>query len=392
MTEPAAPLRSLVRAVEETQPLAPEWRAAFLATQRHLFIPDTVWLRDPDATTVHDLVPLHRAAAPDRWLELAYADDSIVTQVDDGRATGPDGAGYAVSSSASQPSVVAMMLAAAGFEDGMTVCEIGTGTGYNAALLGCRLGDRNVTTIEIDPELASRARNALGRAGHQIAVVTGDGALGHPPRAPYDRVLATCAVHRVPYRWVAQSSPGGRIVTPWGTSYFNGGLLSLSVDSDGTAHGRLTDTAAFMWIRDQRLPRVTVGECVHHEEDATTTYTDLHPSRVIGEQSAAVAIGLQVPNCKTVYSPAGDGSGEYTLWLLDQVSRSWASVDYQPGATAHRVDQLGPRLLWNEVDAAYRRWREVGSPGTGQWHFTITPDGQRVALAESGRADRRAWG
>jgi protein-L-isoaspartate O-methyltransferase len=277
MTEPAAPLRSLVRAVEETQPLAPEWRAAFLATQRHPFIPDTVWLRDPDATTVHDLVPLHRAAAPDRWLELAYADDSIVTQVDDGRATGPDGAGYAVSSSASQPSVVAMMLAAAGFEDGMTVCEIGTGTGYNAALLGCRLGDRNVTTIEIDPELASRARNALGRAGHQIAVVTGDGALGHPPRAPYDRVLATCAVHRVPYRWVAQSSPGGRIVTPWGTSYFNGGLLSLSVDSDGTAHGRLTDTAAFMWIRDQRLPRVTVGECVHHEEDATTTYTDLHP-------------------------------------------------------------------------------------------------------------------
>jgi protein-L-isoaspartate(D-aspartate) O-methyltransferase len=147
------------------------------------------------------------------------------------------------------------MLAALDAEPGMTVCEIGTGTGYNAALLAHRLGAENVTTIEVDAELASRASAVLADAGYRdVTVVTGDGVPGYPPRAPYDRVLSTAAVQHLPYAWVAQTRPGGRVVTPWGTAYLNGALLSLTVGDDGTATGRLVDNVAFMWLRDQRLP------------------------------------------------------------------------------------------------------------------------------------------
>lgn len=72
----------------------------------------------------------------------------------------------------------------------MTFC--GTGTGYNVALLAHRLGAENVTTIEVYVELAARARVALADAGYSdVTVVTGDGAHGYPPRAPYDRILST---------------------------------------------------------------------------------------------------------------------------------------------------------------------------------------------------------
>ena len=272
------------------------------------------------------------------------------------------------------------MLAAADIREGMTVCEIGTGTGYNAALLAQRLGSGNVTTIEVDPAIVAHARDALCRVGHSPTVVLGDGAAGYPPNAPYDRVLATCAVYDVPYPWVEQTRPGGRIVTPWGTPYHNGGLLSLTVQRDGTASGGLVDTAAFMWLRAQRLPRISVRESVYDEADARVTYTDLNPMTVIGDHDAATAIGIRVPRCKHLHSPASDDSGEFTLWLLDQTSRSWASVDYSPGGRAYEVNQIGPRSLWNEVENAYHWWGRLGRPSAGQWIFTITPRGQTIAL------------
>ena len=373
-------LRRMVDDLDASGDISPDWREAFLAVPRHRFIPDTVWLRDSGITDIHDLVALRRSDDPDRWLALAYADDSVVTQVDDGAPAGPDGTGRAVSSSASQPRVVALMLAAAGIKDGMTVCEIGTGTGYNAALLVQRLGSDKVTTIEVDPAIAAQAREALRRTGHSPTVVLGDGEFGYPLNAPYDRVLATCAVHDVPYAWVAQTRPGGNIVTPWGTPYHNGGLLSLTVHQDGTAHGRLVGTVAFMWLRAQRLPRTSVGESVYDEAHARVGRTDLQPIRVIGNHDAATAIGIRVPLCKYLCSPASDGSGEFTLWLLDQTSRSWASVDYVPDDSTYEVNQIGPRNLWNEVEDAYRWWCRAGRPSAEQWNFTITPCGQSISL------------
>jgi protein-L-isoaspartate(D-aspartate) O-methyltransferase len=347
------------------------------------FIPATVWIRDSSIPGDYDLLPVHRFTEPQRWLTLAYSDDSVITQVDDGISSRPDQRGRAVSSSASQPRVVAMMLDATQLAGGMTICEIGTGTGYNAALLSERLGADSVTTIEVDPAIAHQAHQALQKAGYHPTTVIGDGAHGYPQNAPYDRILATCAVHHIPYPWVAQTRPGGRIITPWGTPYHNGGLLALTVDNDGTAHGRLIGAAAFMWLRAQRIPRTSIRESVYNEHKARISRTALYPAHVINDHDAATTIGLRVPCCKAIYSSASDGSGEFTLWLIDQNSRSWASVDYTPEVSTYEVNQLGLRNLWDEVEAAYSWWHEHGQPSGSDWQFTISPIGQRVKINRS---------
>jgi protein-L-isoaspartate(D-aspartate) O-methyltransferase len=358
------------------------WREAFLAVPRHAFIPDLVWREQR-----RDLVPFQRADDPRRWLELAYASRQfVITQVDDGHPVGPGLIGDSISSSASQPNVVALMLAALDVRPGMTVCEIGTGTGYNAALLAQRLGAGHITTIEVDPEVATQARSALSRTGFgAVTVITGDGARGYPPRAPYDRVLSTAAIQQVPYAWVEQTRPGGGVLTPWGTAYLNGALLSLTVGEDGRATGRLVGNVAFMWLRDQRVPLTWIRDCVYDEDKALVSHTDLHPGRVTGAYHAAVAIGLLVAGCEYRLCRAQDGSGEYTVWFLDPHTRSWASIDYTPGADAYEVNQLGPRQLWNEVEAAYTWWEQAGSPTADHWLFTVTAQGQQVDLVPPNR-------
>ncbi len=380
MTDPAPLLRRMVDDLTSGGALDPAWRETFLAVHRHVFIPDLIWHQQR-----RELVPFHRADDPSRWLQLTYAPTQVlITQVDDGNPVGPGLIGDLISSSVSQPNVVALMLAALDAAPGMTVCEIGTGTGYNAALLAHRLGAQNVTTIEVDAALAARARVVLADAGYQdVTVVTGDGAHGHPAQAPYDRILSTAAVRHVPYQWVAQTRPGGRVVTPWGTAYLNGALLSLTVGDDGTATGRLVGNVAFMWLRDQRLPLTWVRECVHDEDKALISHTDIHPGQVINDYHAALAIGLLVPDCEYRCCHAADDSGEYTVWFLDPKSRSWASIDYTPGTTTYEVNQLGPRQLWDEVEAAYSWWVQAGSPSAEQWRFTVAPQGQHVELANT---------
>ncbi|HSZ29237.1 MAG TPA: methyltransferase domain-containing protein, partial [Pseudonocardiaceae bacterium] len=198
------------------------WRAAFTEVPRHEFIPELVWHHDREAGSHRDLVPLRRCDDPQGWLERAYADAPVNTQVDDGHPAeaGEAGRGFEVTSSASMPGVVAEMLTALEAEPGMRVLEIGTGTGYNAALLAHRLGAGNVVSVEVDPVVADQARQALAAAGFSgVSVVTGDGAQGYGPHAPYDRVISTVAVAEVPYAWVAQTRPGGLVLTPWGSAY-----------------------------------------------------------------------------------------------------------------------------------------------------------------------------
>ncbi|HEX5253429.1 MAG TPA: hypothetical protein VFW69_06080 [Mycobacterium sp.] len=80
---------------------------------------------------------------------------------------------------------------------------------------------------------------------------------------PYDRVLSTVAASRLPWAWVAQTRPGGLVVTPWSTAYKPAGLLSLTVSADGTASGGLINTTiSFMPLRDQRAPRATIAGIV----------------------------------------------------------------------------------------------------------------------------------
>jgi protein-L-isoaspartate(D-aspartate) O-methyltransferase len=362
--------------------LIPQWRESFLAVPRHLFIPDTVWRCDPAIVGPDDLVPVHRHEQPDRWLEIAYANASVTVQVDDGHPIGPGGRGRDISSSASEPGIVAQMLAACGAQPGERVCEIGTGSGYNAALLAHRLGAENVVSVEIDPALAERARQALAAAGYPaVTVLTGDGTYGYAERAPYDRVLCTAGVQRLPYPWVRQTRSGGRVLTPWANAYFDGGLLALDVLRDGTAIGRIVGKAWFMWLRDQRVRRISVIAFVRDGQLAATSETEVHPYEVAGDYDAQLAISLRVPGCRHLYWRPGEDDDHGTFWLIDPVSGAWASLRHHPSSDGpYEVRQHGPRKLWDEVESAYRSWCESGKPQATDWRFTVTANTQSVTL------------
>jgi protein-L-isoaspartate(D-aspartate) O-methyltransferase len=366
--------------------LTPEWRETFLAVPRHAFIPDTVWRHDSAIDGPNDLVAVRRGEQPDQWLEIAYANSPVTVQVDDGHPVGPDEHGRDISSSASHPGIVAQMLAASGAQPGERVLEIGTGTGYNTALLAHRLGARNVVSVEIDETLAGHAQRALKAAGYDaVTVLTRDGALGHRDRAPYDRVLCTASVQRVPYAWVSQTRAGGRILTPWANAYFDGGLLALEPLGDGTATGRIVGKAWFMWLRDQRVPRISVARFVRDDQHVDTSTTEVHPFEVAGDYDAQLAVSLRVPACRHLYWRPDHDDDHGTLWLIDPDSGAWASLRHHPESDGpYEVRQHGPRRLWDDVEAAYRWWKDAGDPQAADWQFTVTPNTQRIELDAGG--------
>jgi protein-L-isoaspartate(D-aspartate) O-methyltransferase len=143
---------------------------------------------------------------PGASLDVAYADEAIPVKQTDGR----------VISSASQPSMVAIMLEQLDLRPGHRVLEIGAGTGYNAALMAHLVGSTGVvTTLDLDADLVAQAARNLDAAGfRQVRVVRGDGAYGYSPDAPYDRIVLTVGAADVSPAWVEQLAPSGRLVLP----------------------------------------------------------------------------------------------------------------------------------------------------------------------------------
>ncbi|WP_116246223.1 methyltransferase domain-containing protein [Nocardiopsis sp. FIRDI 009] len=355
--------------------MPPAWRDSFLKVPRHLFIPDTVWVRGTDDRPY----PLRREDDPARWLEVCYSDAPVAVQLDDGDGTG---SGY-VSSTASMPTVVARMLDAADLSPGLRTLEIGTGTGYNAALLASVTGIENVTTIEIDAVLAERAATALERAGWPVEVVNGDGEKGCPKNAPFDRIMATAAVRTIPYTWVEQTRADGIVLTPFGTAFHSGALLRLRVSSDGsTAQGNFGGDAAFMWTRAQRAPHGAVEDRVLPDHDFDELTTGLHPHESVGDFDGSFAIGLRVPAMTSVvvFDDDDPACGSYTVYLMDPYAGSWASWRIEPGPMTYVVRQHGPRRLFDELETAYSWWKEVGSPAHTRFGLTVAPGGQHVWL------------
>ena len=131
----------------------------------------------------------------------------------------------------SQPTVVAHMTEALALGPEHRVLEIGTGSGYQAAVLA-ELA-KEVVTVERHKELAERARETLEYLGYSnVHVLVGDGTLGWAERAPYDRILVTAAAPVVPGQLTEQLAPGGRLVLPLGGRE-NQQLVLISKDAQG---------------------------------------------------------------------------------------------------------------------------------------------------------------
>jgi protein-L-isoaspartate(D-aspartate) O-methyltransferase len=172
--------------------LTPALATAFATVPREAFVAEGFQRRDGTWAEPGD----------DDFLYTVYHDDVLVTKVHD----------HTPVSSSSQPSLMALMLAALDVRPGARVLEIGTGTGYNAALLAV-MGAR-VTTVDVQADIAERARSALAGAHIEgVRVVHGDGWAG-APGGPFDRVVVTVGVAGVSPRWLSQLDPGGHVVVP----------------------------------------------------------------------------------------------------------------------------------------------------------------------------------
>jgi protein-L-isoaspartate(D-aspartate) O-methyltransferase len=184
-------------------PLDPETLAdnAFAAARA------TMIERDLRGRGIHDKETLAAMAAVPRHLFVpgcltsqAYADRPL-----------PIGGGQTIS----QPYIVALMTQALALKKTDRVLEIGTGSGYQAAVLAQVAGQ--VYTIEIDPELAAESAGLLRSLGYtSIEVKSGDGFFGWPEHAPFDAIMLTCAAESIPPLLVNQLKEGGRIIMPLG--------------------------------------------------------------------------------------------------------------------------------------------------------------------------------
>ncbi|MBT8228015.1 MAG: methyltransferase, FxLD system [Dactylosporangium sp.] len=328
-------------------------------------------------------VPRHRFL-PGVPLDLAYANEAVVTKRDD------DGASM---SSVSAPVIVAMMLEQLQVAPGHRVLEIGSG-GYNAALLAELVGaDGQVTTIDIDPEVIDRARLSLAETGYRrVRVLCGDGEAGAVEATPFDRIIVTVGAWDLAPAWLEQLVDGGRIVVPL---RMRGLTRSVAFERDGDRLvGRSVELCGF-------VPMQGAGA---YREQLVWLHADDVALRVDDGQSVdaeALAGALTSPRVQTwtgVTVATGESFEHLDLWLATAMP-GFGLLAVRRSAIDAEV--VAPALSWGCSAAfeggtlAYLSLRPSGAdPGTGRkvFEFGVTAHGPEAKrLADQVGEQIRAW-
>ncbi len=329
-SEPPSPHRLVAELKASGSLRSPAIEAALLAVPRHLFLPGVE-------------------------LEQVYSDRSIPIKRDAGRM---------IVSSSSQPTMMIIMLEQLKLNRGHNVLEIGAGTGYNAALMQHIVGTHGrVTTIELDKDIAQWAKDALQRAGMtQVNVVETDGAAGYPPRAAYDRIIATVGVWDVPRAWVRQLKIKGILVAPlW--------LEALQVSAalipqpDGTLLSRDNRLCGFVQLRG-----VAAGPATQLRVGSSTLYL-------------------------TSDSPKLDGAAIHALLSEDAEDASLGTPldadDYWHGFAPYLMLNTPRDLVFTGYSVGDDGQTPYGISGTG---FAVIGRGSACFVPMRGRGQMRAFG
>jgi protein-L-isoaspartate(D-aspartate) O-methyltransferase len=297
---------------------------AFASVPRHVFVPEI----EPSA---------------------AYRDEAFVIKC------GPDGLPV---SSSSQPAMMAIMLDQLGLQPGHRVLEIGTGTGYNAALMSVIVGPAGeVVSIDIDAELAARARSGLAAAGcDRVTVRCADGGYGDPDGAPFDRIIVTAGAWDIAPAWLGQLTETGRLVLPLSV---RGIQLSVALERDG---GRWASSSACRCGFVRMLGAFTGPEHMQRLGSADGLYVQVADGRPADLRALELALAGPVTEVQPVPHSVGLAElADADLWLtvrqpqLDRITvlavpGTWRPAGQLPplGAlVSHAADpgQLGLAVL-----------------------------------------------
>lgn len=359
----------------------PRWRQAFAAVPRQVFVPR---FHRNDNTIIDGANPIDR----DEWLAAVYSDTSLVTQ----NTLVPGTDLHWPTSSSTRPSLMARMLHLLAVTDGHRVLEIGTGTGYDAALLCHRLGDGNVASVDIDAELVDTARTRLACLGYRPYLRAGDGVAGLPERAPYDRIIATCAISSVPSPWIGQLDRAGVIVADV-RGELSSSLAVLNKIGETAVEGRfLAVPGHFMWLRAMHDHPLRDGGSVDltiDRDNATRGVTGIDPGALQHPDLRFLLQHLD-PSVQQIWPTQRDGA---ELTVLHAGDGSWAEIDTFSRNGSHAVTQGGPRPLWNLIEGTTHLWSRLGRPRRDRFGLTATTDGnQRLWLDDPDGADSWTFG
>lgn len=353
-------------AAEVTHP-ASRWAAAVASVPRHTFVPRW-WARGQERWELRD-----GPADPAAWMEAAYSNRSLVTRVGphhaDKVANGDQADGFPTSSSTLPGLVVQMFRHGMLTEGSQALCV--TGSGYGTALLCRRLGEKSVTSVDLDRYLVESARDRLEALGMRPSMGVHD--IAGPLPGTYDRIVSTVSVPRIPTSWLTALRPGGRLVT---TISHTGLIVTADKTEDGGAVGKVEwDRAGFMATRqsDDYPPTLDDLFAAATDREGEEVTTGRYP--VLDVQEAWDIWSMLALTCPGIEYRFRLGDEDLrTLWMVHP-DGSWARAsavwDDLP-----QVHQGGPRRLWNELESVRRRLNlEGGLPIYGA-KVTVAPDGR----------------
>ncbi|WTW92426.1 hypothetical protein OG216_03145 [Streptomycetaceae bacterium NBC_01309] len=308
-------------------------------------------LRSPDVERAMDAVPRELFTPPDTDLRDAYADRVVVLAMD---STGSP------ISTVSQPAIVALMLEQLDVRAGHRILEIGTGSGYNTALLAELTGPRgSVTSIEVDDGLlasaAARLTDLAPGEGTPLDLRRGDGWLGVPDAAPYDRLESTVGVDDLPPAWRTQLADGGVLVAPL---WLRPGLeLSLAMRREGALlHSTSVAQCGFLQLRGPHA-------------------ADPH-SRPLGQGLAVIGEGLSTRQIEMVRTLTDTGGAD--LGAAPRLSeRAWWGLSLSDPRTLLITGRHGGHVAWGIFDAD-------GPDGPG---LAVVYDGRVIGYGDANAAD-----
>jgi protein-L-isoaspartate(D-aspartate) O-methyltransferase len=329
-------------------PMTGELAAAFATVPRELFVAegfqqrDRGWLRPGDPG----------------FLETVYRDDVLVTKLD----------GRVPVSSSSQPSLMAIMLTALDVRPGQRVLEIGAGTGYNAALLAA-LG-AEVTSVDVQADVADRARAALARAGVKgVRVRHGDGYAGAPGER-FDRVIVTVGVAGLSPRWLSQLNQGGLAVVPVEHAGTHP-VLAVQGTADGPVTATVVCPSGFMSAAGPLTAQHPYGHPAPAAAGSLEPFTQTAgprwnpPLDSLGYRDLWYAAGVWYRRATHAALP---GVEQSCLVLLDESRTGGAAI--LPDGSVMAGGEHAERYAAEAADTV-RRWEAAGRPPMQAWRVTL---------------------